>query len=284
MESPEPVVQVPPQVTKDVNESLEKEPSKLFRNILVGALLLAVLVAAAIGGGYVVLNSGKNKDKSVNEQSSNSDENTDIVLARVLNVTVPAENADVDGDVNLVGIASSDIKNITIKIFDEQDNLLGERTVEISSNWNAKVAITKSPSSSVGYILVYPATEDEDSDLAQRINVGFESAGTVTDRIVLETPLQNQMMTDGKVNFRGSMQNFFEATMSVRLTDNAGNELFADIIMPNGDNYEQFAEFEKEFNVTDIPAGIKEGKWELFEVSAMDGSETVLLTVNVKFR
>src|SRR5687767_10356620 len=119
MESPEPFVQVPPQVTKDVNESLEKEPSKLFRNILVGALLLAILVAAAIGGGYVVLNSGKNKDKSVNEQSSNSDENTDIVLARVLNVTVPAENADVDGDVNLVGIASSDIKNITIKIFDE---------------------------------------------------------------------------------------------------------------------------------------------------------------------
>lgn len=111
-----------------------------------------------------------------------------------------------------------------------------------------------------------------------------DKVSEVPGRLKVESPTSNQLMEGDSILFKGEMKDFFEGTLNIRLIDEAGDTLFEDVITASGDNYGKFSIFEKNVNFVRILIGAgAEGKWQFIEYSAKDGSETILLSIPVKF-
>jgi hypothetical protein len=59
--------------------------------------------------------------------------------------------------------------------------------------------------------------------------------------------------------------------------------IFQDVIHENGDNYKDFSPFSKDVKFgTIISTTLSNGSWQFYDVSAKDGSETVLTTISIR--
>ncbi len=83
---------------------------------------------------------------------------------------------------------------------------------------------------------------------------------------------------------QGQVTGFFEGTVNYRLLNSNGIEIYSGTFQV-GDNYEQFADFNKSISLPEIPAGklTATGKLQIYDVSMKDGSETILQEVSVTF-
>ena len=218
------------------------------------------------------------------------DQDPDAEEDEVINFVSPEEDSSVSGQFTVEGEATASLQEITVNIYDGNDVLIGTDTAGLASaednplhSWTATIDITRSPGTLTGRIIAFPTSEGESSDLRISMNIRF-SEQTSAGRIRLFAPLSNQVTNVSPVMFRGEMKDFFEGTLELRLLTPAGTELFRDFINASGDNYGQFAEFMKAIEFERIPlAAGDEGTWELFETSAADGTETVLLSLPVRF-
>lgn len=106
-------------------------------------------------------------------------------------------------------------------------------------------------------------------------------------RVKVISPLAGQHLTKDEVLLVGEMKGFFESTMNIRLIDDEGNELLTDIIMPSStvvDQFIEFASFEKYLDLGNLNFTTAKGYLEFYEESAKDGSENLLVSIQVYFK
>jgi hypothetical protein len=215
---------------------------------------------------------------------------SDSTDQKSIEITSPSGDGTINGQVTVSGNATANLIELKVELYDNDDNLLGNAVAGLASgdseaihDWSVDLNILKSPATLTGRIIAYPASEDISSSLAKTQTIKF-SEQTSAGRIRLFAPLSNQVTTESPVKFRGEMKDFFEGVLEVRLLTSAGTTLFQDFIMADGDNYGKFSSFSKDISFERLPLAAGDaGTWELYETSAADGTETVLLSLPVRF-
>lgn len=267
---------IPPGATTSVDAPAEPAAgmSPAFKVITVILLVLIAFVAGLyLGANDIIKFPGS----------------TQTTEEQTIAITTPAAGAEVTGKVTISGTASADLGALQVVLTSTPEGGLLElasATVSLTgeglANWSTTLVVNNSVTAELATIMVYPADADRTSALTQTVDVSF-AVQVAEDRIMLYSPVKDQQLPADTVLLAGQMQDFFEATLNVRLLDEDGTELLSDIITASEDNYGQFADFEKEIDMSAVTPKGKTGEWEFYDVSAADGSETVLLTVPVSF-
>lgn len=201
-----------------------------------------------------------------------------------LRVTSPHPKDVIEGTVTVNGEVSHYSGDLTIEVLDANNKVVASDHTEALPMWTKTISITDTISTFVGQIVVYPTDEGKKSRLAQTVPVTFDII-TVPDRLVIYSPLRNQIMKGSHVHIAGKMKGFFEGVLHVRLLDDKNTVIYKDVIHAKGDNYEQFSEFAKDVKFgTIISTTLTNGSWQFYAVSAKDSSETVLTTISIRFK
>ncbi len=201
-----------------------------------------------------------------------------------IRVVSPRPNDVIEGTVTVSGEASEYIGDLTIEVLDVNNKVLAVTHTEALPNWTKTVSITEALSTFVGRVVVYPTDEGNKSRLTQSVPVTFDVI-TVSDRLVIYSPLRNQIMKGASVHIAGKMKGIFEGVLHVRLLDDKNTVIYKDVIHAKGDNYDTFSEFAKDVKFgTIISTTLTNGSWQFYDVSAKDGSETVLTTISIRFK
>lgn len=285
-EAQQPAVTTPPIAPKKSNKGL------LIALIVIGVLILLAIIVLII----VLVSRGnttpppppppqQQETPTPQPQTPPPAEGTSII-----EITSPNGDGTVTGQFSVEGKATATLQELTIEVYDNDDVLLGTAIAGLASGdpepihtWVAQVDLTQSPGTLTGRILAFPLSEGSESELLTTQVIKF-SEQTSAGRIRLFAPLSQQVTSSSPVTFRGEMKDFFEGVLEIRLKTSAGTTIFSDFIMAEGDNYGSFATFQKDVEFEPIPLAAGDaGTWELFETSAADGSETVLLTLPVRF-
>lgn len=281
---------------------LPRKKSSKSRKVILGlcavfTILITSIVGTILGIAiYAKLNEieKKNETESMAEKSDSDQEdeadndesketNKDIIT-----VDSPSSDDEVIGQIEVKGKATSSLETLKVDLYDDNSVLLGTSTFSLSSSdddvdWTTTINVTRSPGTNEGKIQVFPASQGEGSPITQVISVKFKLQ-TAKDRIELFAPLENQLMSETEILFRGQMKNFFEGNMNVRLKDESGTVIFDGSISADDGNYEEFSDFEKTIDIKELPENAgTEGTWELYELSPKDGKTTVLLSIAIRF-
>lgn len=256
--------------------------------IIIAIVVLSALTVTAVGVGVYYYN------KSIGDSTEGSkgdQEEAEVSIGgesekEFLDVISPTNNQEINGRFIVEGEATSSLEELTIELYDDNLVLIGNYAIELTSDstsWYIYMDVTKSPTTLSGKLSVYPTDQGRSSDLLSEVAIKFET-NEYSGRVKLFSPLENQILTGTEVLFRGEMKDFFEGTLSIRLKDGSGNVLYSGHITAGSENYGVFASFEETIECGEIsqyPGS--EGTWEIYEVSTMDGSETVLLSITVRF-
>lgn len=261
-------------------------PIRKYIPILAILFIIGLVIGA---GGGILLYAQILDDEETVERTT--EETTAAAESALIELDTPTGNTTVGGRIEISGTATISLETIRIRLYDESDMLLGEADVTLSADessqtvsWSTFLDVTESPAGKTGVLHVFPMNEGEMSELAKEVILSFPVQSQNEDRIKLEAPLNNQLLTDTKVLFRGQMKDFFEGTLGIRLKDESGAVIFSGFITADGNNYGEFAYFEKEVDIGEFPDDVgNSGTWELYETSMRDGSETIFLQVAVRF-
>ncbi|HEX9804366.1 MAG TPA: Gmad2 immunoglobulin-like domain-containing protein [Candidatus Dojkabacteria bacterium] len=120
-------------------------------------------------------------------------------------------------------------------------------------------------------------SEVESEDEVEQDKILYE----IEDRLKIVGPDYNQTISGSEYTVKGEMKGFFEGVMNVRIIDNEGNVLIDEIVMAEGDNYTDFVEFTKTFDLSPFLSTIPAATLEFYEVSAKDGTDNVLLSMTL---
>jgi len=278
------------EVAQTSENSVANKPSKLLKTLLfvvifvIGVGFILWLVLSSITPSNNESDDDTNKESEVTSTIGTSD------VEMTVSVTSPTNGKEVDGEISVQGISSPALGDLSVIVYDDQNTNLGNKNVLVDKNsekstlnWQDVVYVSSSPETEQGYLLVFPSALGRDADLTAKVNITFKS-NEAGDRIKLFGPLNNQQINSTRVVFRGEMQNFFEGTMNIRLKNEVGKVIYTGYVMPEGDNYGKFSSFRSSVDFESLPqdAG-KNGAWELYEISAKDGTEEVLLTIDAIF-
>ncbi|HRP37796.1 MAG TPA: hypothetical protein PLS50_08385, partial [Candidatus Dojkabacteria bacterium] len=86
---------------------------------------------------------------------------------------------------------------------------------------NEVIDITKSPTVSVGYLVIYPADDDINSPISKTVSLKF-SRSTVAEKINVIGPVKNQLVNTTDLDFVGELKGFKNNKIGVRLVDTEG--------------------------------------------------------------
>jgi hypothetical protein len=150
------------------------------------------------------------------------------------------------------------------------------------NDYMSKQAIIPTPGQTVTISETVTVTPPKSSPTAKPA----EGPLTVPGRLIVYEPENGQLVNiaNGKVFFSGQMKDFFEGTVSVRVTKENGTVLSSRGLTADEENYGRFASFSDTITFGPLPvsAGDK-GYIEFVEFSMADGSAEVLLKIKVVF-
>lgn len=138
----------------------------------------------------------------------------------------PEEFQEVSGDVEL-SVEVESLTKIAVKIYDDNGVELGgfiKNDITLVNNKalvDEVIDITKSPTVSVGYLVIYPADEDINSPISKTVSVKF-ARSTVAERINVVGPVKNQLVNTTDLDFIGELKGFKNNKIGVRLVDTEG--------------------------------------------------------------
>ena len=95
--------------------------------------------------------------------------------------------------------------------------------------------VTKSPTVSVGYLIVYPADEDINSPVSKTVSVKF-SRNSVVNKINVIGPIRNQLVNSTELDFVGELKGFKDNKIGVRVLDTEGKVLMESQLQALTDN------------------------------------------------
>lgn len=277
----------------------QKASSKSSLYMIGCVIVLLLMTASGIGGAFIGSKYLSKNDDGTEENGNGTSTETTTTETQgdgttytegTIKVTSPVSTQEVNGKIFVEGEASDILEELTVRVYDDDWNKIGEKTAALESGntnttkpWSIFLDVTQSPTSLTGHVRVFPTERGESSKLTQTINIRFQSVVTA-GRLKLFAPLTHQMMQGQAVTFRGQMKDFLEGIMGVRLKNEKGEEIFKDTITASGDNYGKYAQFEKvvEYKVNLKYHGTR-GSWELFDLDIEGEAGNVVLTVPVRF-
>jgi len=300
-------------------QPVEKAPRKTKgRSKLLFYFVFAILIlGSALVIGYIAAYSSDNKTEDTNSKDSQTEDNSnntitkpdsyttdtknsgqsdDTKVATDSTVTIdsPKQNAIVNGEINIEGTSLSNKKELEVRVYDFNKKLLGKKTVtnyvqvDDKYNWGETLFLSDGPSEKIGTLKVFEIVNLNTETLLATIPIKFQILEDVEqNHLKVLSPQTNQLVSQSDVLFLGSMANVFEATLNIRLTDELGNILYSGPLTAtgSGDIYSgEFVEFNQTIKAESIQLPkTSKGKWEIFEISAKDGSEIPYLEIPVDF-
>jgi hypothetical protein len=273
-------------------------------NVMIACIVLFFVIISGIFGAVI-----GTKFFSTNEESQQPEDNTDgngeetppeennrdgngeeEPEDKIIVVTSPANKEEINGRVLVEGQASRVFEELTVRLYDDDLNLLGQAFAGLTTGqdvpireWSTFLDITKSPTTLVGRIKIFPSGENETSKYAKSVGVKFEQT-IVPGRLQVFTPIRLQLMQGETVSFRGNMKNFYENTMGVRLMSEKGKEILDDEITAKANTKDKFVTFEK---IVDLRKNLDNyginGTWEFFEIDKEGEPGNVILSLSVRF-
>lgn len=285
-----------PEEQKVLEETPQVKSSRPILKYLIGFFILFFIMVICSGAGIFLGSRYFSHEKTspgsgdTEESSTTTSSSPAVIPTTEIKVTLPELNQEVKGKISVKGEASGDFSSVIVKLYDNNNSLIGSSSQTIMREepfsrvtWSLMLDVTKSPTSPTGKIVAYFDTVEETSSVSKKVPVKFGTE-VVTNRLNLYTPLRDQMYSGEPVLFKGQMSNFFEGTMGIRLKSNTGALLFKDVITASGNNYEEFASFEKAINFGSISfTPDSTGTLEFYEESMADGSIYVLLSIPYRF-
>lgn len=233
--------------------------------ITVILLLIFTVISLAIALIYIITKDTKDNSNNIEPKITYS-----------LDVISPQNNSSVSGEIKMQ-LNSENIKSVEVEIEDSNGQILANESIEIlTPDHTFPVIVSKLPSSQNGKITI----KSSEGNISKTVAVSFTKP-QVQDRIIVSNLLESQIISS-PITLKGSMRDFFEATMNYRIVDESGNKLKEGIIMANDDNYGQFAPFEETINF-DSSSG-SQIELILYEISMKDGNEEILLKIPLKTR
>lgn len=206
----------------------------------------------------------------------------------LIKILEPDNKDYVNGSFVVKGTADASLKNLTIKVYDGNDKLIGSGGTELTGtgvvDWAYQLNVSVSPETPGGAVKVFPSDEEEDGTNTVMVNVDFKNTEAI-GRIKVTAPLTQQVIpvSGGKILIMGKMKDFFEGTLSVKLVGGNGGTLYKGTITADGDNYDQWADFKQEITIDPIPSTSGSPlKLEFYDTSMKDGSKKTLVTVIVR--
>lgn len=265
-------------------------------------VIFMLMIASAVGGAYL----GSKYFPSTTEDDTSDDTNGDdtgdengddtngdddgTYTEGSIKVTSPTSGQEVNGKIYVEGEASEILDELTVRIYDDDWNKIGEQTAALESgdsnpmrSWSIFLDVMQSPTTLTGHVRVFPTERGESSNLTQTVNVRFQGL-LAAGRIKLYAPLKFQVMEGEAVSFRGQMKDFVEGNLGVRLLNEDDVEIFKETITAQTDNIGNFAQFEKtlQHRLSLENYGVR-GSWELYEIDVEGQAGDVILSVQVRF-
>jgi len=254
--------------------------------VLIGVIIIICLGFIVVVIGYVGLTTGTNNPSNNNNQVTNTT-NTDSLVATDPSITILTPELDslVNGKIFVKVSATYHFSNLKVEIFDNEENRLGTSSVSISSvsdapnAWESNLDIIESPRTSTGKIVV----SSVNPELSEVVSVKFEIYSDTPSNLIVNAPLENQVMLSSDIKIIGKAKGLFEGNLQIRLKDSTNAVIYLGFITIN-DQYEFFRSFSEDVNVDNLNEAIGEtGTWEFYYQSAKDGSEVILQSITVRF-
>jgi hypothetical protein len=199
----------------------------------------------------------------------------------------PEEFEEISGEVE-INLAVESISKITVKIFDDNGVEVGNFTkndIELVDNKAVVeeiINITKSPTVSVGYIIVYPSDENINSPISKTISVKF-SKSTVANRLNVIGPIKNQLVDSTELDFVGEIKEFKNNLVGMRILDTEGTILIESQIEGLTDKTSQdYVKYTKTIEIGTLNGTTETGNVEFYDIS--DTNKTSLLTIPIRLR
>lgn len=199
----------------------------------------------------------------------------------------PEEFQEVSGEVDL-SVEVESITRIAVKIFDDNGVELGgfiKNDIALVNNKalvNEVIDITKSPSVSVGYLVIYPADDDINSPISKTVSLKF-SRSTVAEKINVIGPVKNQLVNNTDLDFVGELKGFKNNKIGVRLVDTEGKVIIESQLQGLSDNTSQdYVKFDQTVEIGTLSGTAETGIVEFYDIT--DTTKTSLLNIQVRLR
>ncbi|MCA9376400.1 hypothetical protein H6763_02310 [Candidatus Nomurabacteria bacterium] len=146
---------------------------------------------------------------------------------RTIELIEPTQGEMLTGKFVATGSATASFLAVKIEVYDDRGIRLGESTGGLTGiepdlrSWTTPINLQNSPSTTEGYILVFPISEGVDSDLTLKIPIRF--AISSAPKISMIGPIRDQISNDTTVIFRGTTE--YEGPLRLVLTGEIGNEI-----------------------------------------------------------
>lgn len=205
-----------------------------------------------------------------------------------ISVITPEEFAQTDGEVQ-VNMEVEGINFVNMKLFDDNGVEIGSSNFNTSDSLEEKLGkeqtinVNKSPTTSSGYLIVYPGDKPLNSLQSVTISLNFVK-NTVVNRLNLVGPLSSQLINTSNLRFTGEMKGFTGNTVKFILQDDDGKELSqGDIVANTQEKSDGFVKFDKTIEIGTLPTNITE-KGQINFVDTSVENSPVLLSVPVRFK
>lgn len=205
-----------------------------------------------------------------------------------INVLVPEEFAEVNGELE-VSVEVEGVNFVNMKLFDDNGVEIGSKNFDASGSVSEKITakqalnVSKSPTVSNGYLIVYPGDKALNSPHSVTVSVNFIK-NVAIDRLNLVGPLNNQLVDATSLRFTGEMKNFANNTVGFVIRNDQGEELSrGNFSAESQETGSGFIKFDKTMEIGTLPANVSEtGKIDFVDPAAEN--ETPLLSVPVRFK
>lgn len=243
--------------------------------------LFLVLIALVSFMIYLLMKDQKFKVGPLNKKDDEITTVTPTAISKII-ISTPSSGAKLGGTLNLSASLPGSVTKVTIDIIDNSNQVIASKeisnTSKLAKQINELLLVDKLSVSDQVTLRVYNSDDPEQiATLPLTIN-----KPTLSGRLVISSPLEQQHISSKVINLSGEMKGFFEGTLFVRIKNENGTVLYSDFVMPNMDNYEQFAPFSKMFDFSSVEQGLSENlTFEFYDISPKDGAETVLLSIPI---
>jgi hypothetical protein len=269
----------------------EKDKSKKSQNQYLYYLLIFVIIVV----GLLFIRQ-LSLQRQINELKTNLSvtivPNQDIgsltpSVTKNIKTIKPEEFQEISGDVE-VNLELESINSIAIKIFDDNGVEVGtliEDNIELTDSKavvDKVLDITKSPTVSVGYLIVFPADEDINSPVSKTVSIKF-SRNSVVNKINVIGPIRNQLVNSTELDLVGELKGFKDNKIGVRVIDTLGKVLMESQLQALTDNTSQdFVKFDQTVEIGTLSRTTETGNVEFYDIS--DTNKTPLLSIPIRLR
>lgn len=215
----------------------------------------------------------------------------DYKMKGEIEITKPMELFQIDGIIEIQGAAKRDITELLIEVFDDKNNKLGDSKVtEFVSTlqdpppeftgWSTTLDLINSPLTKKGRIIA--TSINPNVGWKHEIKIEF-SDQEFPERLKIYGPISNQSITGQEILISGEMKGFPEGVLNVRFKNDSGDTIFTDTVEIQGDNSTIFRYFTKDISFPNaVNFNTKNILIEFYEVSQADGTDNVLIVLNLR--